>query len=244
MRTRIRRGAAAALTASALCFTAVACGGEDEKKPAVSGDKGNDKGAEEKPAEASTTPLTAEQLKAATLEAKDLPAGWTATKAPADNSKAPKADKPECQPIANMMAGTLEGSTAGPSMEFSTKGEKQNLAEQVFTFDGTGAADYTKAIGTALETCTAVTFTDDGEKTDLKIAKLAAPKVGEESHTFTMTMTLKELNFEMKISMLVARQGTGVVRAAYMPGEDPAAVKAFDDLVTRMGDKLVKGVQG
>ncbi|MFD4141401.1 MULTISPECIES: hypothetical protein [unclassified Streptomyces] len=244
MRTRMFRGVAAAVTVSALCFTAAACGGEDEKKPAASGEKSKDKGGEEKPAEASTTPLTAEQLKAATLEAKDLPAGWTGKTAEADTTKPPTADKPECQPIANMMAGTLPGGTGGPNMEFSTKGENDNLSEQVFTFEGTGAAEFTKAIGTALETCKAAVFTQDGEKTKVTFAKLSAPKAGEESHAFTMGMSMEGLGADVKISMLVARQGTGVARAAYVAIDNPKSEAAFGDLVTRMGAKLVKGAQG
>lgn len=239
MRTRMRRGMAAALTVSAL-FTAAACGGssEDEKKPAAAA-KEQDKAKDEKPA--ATTPLTAAQMKAATLEVKDLPAGWKADNTPADDTPAPTADKPECQPLAALLADKFKNATMGEGADFQGKGAGIALGQDVFTFDGNGAADFTKAVGTALDSCTKLSFTEGGEKVDLTIEKLSAPKVAEESHTFRMTMSMP--GFELKISMLVARQGSGVTRTAYLPGQDPAAEKAFDDLVTRTGEKFVKGAQ-
>lgn len=245
MRTRMRRGMAAALTVSAL-FTAAACGGSgDDKKPAAGQEQSKDKDKDKsKDAEAPvTTPLTAAQLKAATLELKDLPAGWKADNTPADNTPAPTADKPECQPLAVLLADKFKNATMGEGADFKGKSDGIALGQDVFTFDGNGAADFTKAIGTALDNCTKLSFTEGGEKVDLTVEKLSAPKVAEESHTFRMTMSMPEVGFELKISMLVARQGAGVTRIAYLPGEDPAAEKAFDDLVTRTGAKLVKGAQ-
>jgi hypothetical protein len=242
MRTRMRRGIAAALTVSALCFTAAACGGgDDEKKPAAADKaKGDDKAkSEEKP----VTKLTAAQMKAATLEVKDLPTGWKSNKLSTDNSPAPKADKPECQPLANMMAGKIKGATMGGDTEFENKSGGSELSHQVVTFDGTGAADFTKGVGTALDSCSSVSFTQDGEKVDLKIEKLSAPKVGEDSHSFTMTMSMPELGVDFKVNLMVASQGTGATRLAYIAAPGGKVTNAFDDLVKRAGDKFVKGAQ-
>ncbi|MFF8842862.1 hypothetical protein ACF08N_09005 [Streptomyces sp. NPDC015127] len=244
MRTRMRRGAAAVLTASALCLTAVACGSEDDKKPSSSAEKDGAKdAASEKPAEdekASTEPLTAAQMKAATLELGDLPSGWTVNKVPAGDDPAPKADKPECQPIADIFGDEIKGATKGGDVDFLQKSEKTELSQHVFTFPGTGAADYVKAIDTALATCTTVPFDMAGTKVPVKIARVDAPKAGEASHAFTMTMEFAA-GIEVKANMLIAHQGTGATRVAYKNDGGAEAQKNFADLVTRVGDKLVKG---
>ncbi|MGW0704009.1 hypothetical protein ACWD0A_32895 [Streptomyces sp. NPDC002867] len=242
MRTRIRRSAAAVVTASALCLAGTACGAEDDKKPSASADKSGEK--QDGASTPAVKPFTAEQLKAATLVAGDLPDGWKATKTPSSDDPAPKADKPECQPIANLLADDVEGATMGEPADFETAGSEKALSQAVFTLEGTGAADFTKALGTALDACPQLTFTQDGEKNDVKIEKVAAGKVAEDSQTFSMTMKLPGLGVDYKVYLLVASQGTAVSRAAFIPGEDPAAVKAFDGLVKVIGDKLVKAAQG
>ncbi|MET9106393.1 hypothetical protein [Streptomyces zhihengii] len=249
MRTRMRRGVAAALTASALVLTAAACGGgEDEKKPAASGEAGGDKAsapAEEKPA--ATEPLTAAQLKAATLVAADLGDGWKAAPIPADDEPAPKADKAECQPIADLMTEVpATASAKGEAADFEKGAEGDSaLSQRAFTYEGTGAADLTKALGAALDACPKLSFTQDGEKVEMNIQKLpGAPKTAEESYAFVMDMPIPGLDMSIKAHLLIARQGTGITRAAYVPGQDPAAAKAFDALIPKIGDKLVKATQG
>lgn len=249
MRTRMRRGVAAALTASALVLTAAACGGgDDEKKPAATAEAGGDKAsapAEEKPA--ATEPLTAEQLKAATLVAADLGEGWKAAPLEDDNEPAPKADKAECQPIADLMTmAPANASAKGESADFEKGAEGDSgLSQRAFTFEGTAAADLTKALGAALDACPKLTYTQDGEKAEVLIKKLPdAPKTAEESYAFVMDMPIEGFDFKITAHILVARQGTGITRAAYMPGQDPAAVKAFDELIPKIGDKLVKATQG
>jgi hypothetical protein len=252
MRTHIRRGAAVAVAVSALFLTA-ACGGSDsssdgDKKPTGTASKSKETAAENPAA----GPLTAAQLKAATLEVADLPAGWKAGTVPPDDSTAPTADKPACQPIASLFAGKVEGTTLHNDADFNFK-ETQDaaLSESVFTFAGTGAADFTKGIGTALTSCTDVNFTQDGEKSAVKVTKLSTPTVAEESHAFRLTMDMGSVG-KLNIDILVARQGNGVVRAAYIPtptvpagtAPDPAKVNPFDDLAKRAGDKLVKGLKG
>ncbi|TXS55088.1 hypothetical protein EAO77_01875 [Streptomyces sp. t39] len=245
----MRRGVAAALTASALVLTAAACGGgDDEKKPAASGDTADkaSKPAEDKPA-ASTEPLTAAQLKAATLVAADLGEGWKAAPMPADDEPAPKADKAECQPIADLMTEVPASASAkGESADFEKGAEADSaLSQRAFTYKGTGAADLTKALGAALDACPKLSFTQDGEKVEMNVQKLpGAPKTAEESHAFVMDMPIPGLDVSIKAHILIARQGTGITRAAYVPGQDPAAAKLFDELVPRIGDKLVKAVQG
>ncbi|MFI1399857.1 hypothetical protein [Streptomyces sp. NPDC020681] len=242
MRTSMRRGMAAAVAVSALCFTA-ACGGssDDEKKPAAGQEQSTDKATDK--AEAPVTPLTAAQMKAATLEVKDLPTGWKAGTVTSTDDPAPKSDKPECQPIADLMADKIPGATMGQAAEFEGKGDESGLSEHVFTFPATGGADFVKAIGTALESCTKASFDAEGEKLAVTIAKLSTAKVGEESYAFRMTMPIPELGVNFTSDLLVARQGTGVVRLAHSSA-DPTKAAPFDDLAKRAGDKFVKGVQG
>jgi hypothetical protein len=244
MRARIRRSAAAVATASALCLAGTACGAEDDKKPSTS-ESGDAKGsASDKPAEESkpVEPLTDAQMKASTLELGDLPSGWTANKVPAGDA-APKADKAECQPIADLMGDEVKGATKGGDVDFKGAGGKTELSQQVFTFPGTGAADYTKAIDTALATCTTVPFDMEGEKVPVKIARIEAPKVAEASHAFTMGIEFAP-GLEIKVNLLVAHQGTGATRVAYVSDGGAEAQKNFGELVTLIGDKLVKGAQG
>ena len=247
MRTRMR-GVIAAVAVSTLSLTAAACQSSsgDDKKPATTDAATTDaaKPQETKTEEpAATTPLTAAQMKAATVELKDLPAGWKSNKVSAGDDPAPKADQPSCQPIADMMGDEIKGATMGSDVDFKQADGKTELSQQVFTFAGTGAADFTKAIGTALETCTSVPFDMEGQKVPVKIKKLAAPKVGEESHAFQMAIVFGP-GVEIKANLLVAHQGTGATRVAYVNTGDAAAQKSFENMVQLIGDKFVKGVQG
>ncbi|MEV4329321.1 hypothetical protein AB0K02_02050 [Streptomyces sp. NPDC049597] len=240
---RIRHGVAAALTVSALCFTAAACGSEGDKKTDSSSAKDS---ASQKPAEdkASTEPLTAEQMKAAFVEAGDLPAGWTATKVPASDDAAPKADKPECQPLADLVGAKIKGATDGGSADFKHKDGKSQLNQNIATFAGTGAADYVKAIDTALAACSTVSFDMEGAKVPVKIKRIdGTAKVGEASSTFSMSLEVAP-GIALNSNLLVAHQGTGLTRVAFLNDGSPAAQTGFADIVTRVGDKFVKGVQG
>ncbi|MEU0082849.1 hypothetical protein [Streptomyces sp. NPDC006274] len=244
MRTRIRRTAAAVLTASALCLVGTACGAEDDKKPSAS-KSGDAKGsASDKPAEESKSvePLTEAQMKASTLELGDLPSGWSARKVPSSTDAPPKADKPECQPLADMLAA-VQGATVGGDVDFIQDGGAIELAQQVFTLPGTGAADYVKGIETALKSCTTVFVDMEGAKVPVKVAPLDAPDIGEASQAFTMAVEFVP-GIEIKASVVAAHQGTGATRAVLKhPGSDKVQ-KTFPDLVTLVGDKLVKGAQG
>ncbi|MBT2368273.1 hypothetical protein J7E88_23845 [Streptomyces sp. ISL-10] len=236
MRRNILRGVAAALTVSALCFTA-ACGSGDDKKGGAK-DSASEKPAEEK---ASTEPLTAAQMKAALTEVGDLPAGWTATKVPASDDAAPKADKPECQPLADVMGDEIKGATNGGSVDFKHKDGKTQLSQLVLTFPATGAADYIKGIDTALGSCTSLSVEMEGTKVPVKIKRIeGAPKVGEASQAFTMTLEIAP-GIAINSNLVVAHQGTGATRVAFLNDGGAAAQKSFGDVVTRVGDKFVKG---
>ncbi|WP_328677889.1 hypothetical protein OG905_27060 [Streptomyces sp. NBC_00322] len=247
MRTRMR-GVVAAVAVSTLCLTAAACQSSsgDDKKPAKTDAAKTDAA---KPQETKTdapaprTPLTAAQMKAATVELKDLSAGWKSNKVSTGDDPAPKADHPGCQPIADMMGDEIKGATKGSDVDFKHADGKSELSQQVITFAGTGAADFTKAIGAALGTCTTVSFDMEGQKVPVKIKKLDAPKVGEESHAFQMAIVFAP-GMEIKANLLVAHQGTGATRVAYVNTGSGAAQKSFEDLVQLIGDKFVKGVQG
>jgi hypothetical protein len=245
VRTRIRRSAAAVLTASALCLAGTACGAEDDKKPSASEKSGDAKGsASEKPAEESkpAEPLTDAQMKAATLELGDLPSGWSARKVPSPTDTPPKADKPECQPLADMLAA-VQGAKVGGDVDFIQDGGTIELAQQVFTLPGKGAADYVKGIETAVKSCSTVSVDMEGAKVPVKVAPLDAPAIGEASQAFTMAMEFAP-GLEIKVSVVIAHQGTGATRAVLKhPGSDKVQ-KTFPELVTLIGDKLVKGAQG
>ncbi|MFC8915716.1 hypothetical protein ACGF5F_11045 [Streptomyces sp. NPDC047821] len=239
MRTRIRRGVAVALTVSALTFTA-ACGGSSDKG-GDKADKGKDKAAEQ-PAEKPATPLTAEQMKAGILEAKDLPAGWKAESAPSTDDQA-KAEKPECQPLAQLMSDKIDGATMGGNQEFASADGASLLAQQIFTMPGTGAADFVKSVETAAAACATFTMVQDGQPVPVKAAPLPTVKAGESSTGVRLTMEIPELKMKIESDVLIAQQSTGVMRLAYVPMNGEGH-KAFDDLAKRGGDKFVKAAQG
>ena len=245
MRIRMR-GLTAALTVSALCLTAVACeGSSDDKKPAKT-EAGKTEAGKPEPTKSqapAVTPLTAAQLKAATLEAKDLPSGWKAGKAEPSKDD-PKADKPECQPIAGVMADKIAGATIGEDVEFDRGEGDSSLTQRVFTFPGTGAADFIKPISTALGACTGFSFEMKGTKADVKLEKLTAPQAGEEALAFRFKMAFPEMvGFKIEMNLLVARQGTGVTRLAHVPA-NASGHKDFDALAKLAGDKFTKAAQG
>ncbi|MFD7442218.1 hypothetical protein [Streptomyces sp. NPDC059909] len=243
MRSYMRHGATAALAVSAL-FLTTACGGSSDdssaKKPA-----GQDKAAQDttkKDDAASAVPLTAAQMKAATVEVKDLPSGWKTDKPTAPATDAPKADKPECQPIADLMADEVPGATMGTNADFSLESDSTLLSQQVLTYSGAGAADWVKSIGSAAETCTSFTIEQEGEKLEIKVEKLTDPQIGESSSALRMNIEIPSVSMKFESDVFVAQQGTGATRVAYVPA-DAAGHKDFADLAKRTGDKFVKGAQ-
>ncbi|MDT9690695.1 hypothetical protein Q5762_20575 [Streptomyces sp. P9(2023)] len=241
MRTRIRHGLAAALAVSALSLTA-ACGGGDAK-----GDTTKDKAADKPAAEqttsaapAATTPLTAAQMKAAALELKDLPSGWKVTKTPTDELKV-TSDKPECAPLASALGSDFPGGTKGASAEFSRGNNESEIVEDVATFPGTGAADFTKKIDTALASCTGFTADSDGTKMKLGVEKLTAPQGAEETLAFRLKLNLAE-GITIEPTIMIARQGSGIVRFLHL-ADTPGGKGEFDALAKIAAGKLAKAGQ-
>lgn len=244
MRTRIRHGLAAALTVSALSLVA-ACGGSDSAK-----DSGKDKPADKPAAEQSTSaapssapaaaPLTAAQMKAAVLEVKDLPSGWKTAKAE-EGPTLTKVDKPECLPIAGLLSEKISGATLGASGDFENGGAT-TLNQEVLAFEGAGATDFVTKLGAALEACTGFGATAEDMKVRATVAKLTAPQGAEEAHALRLKLSIPDFGYETEVNLLVARQGTGVIRLAH----DPAAAsghKDFDALAKTATDKFVKGAK-
>ncbi|WP_329120731.1 hypothetical protein [Streptomyces sp. NBC_01353] len=238
MRTRIRHGVAAALAVSALSLT-TACGGgeaQDDTK------KGADKpAAEQTTSAAPATPLTAAQMKAGALELKDLPSGWKAGKSEPDPTVY-KADKPECEPLATLLADNVAGATTGASADFERGNSESLLSQQVMTFPGTGAADYVKKIGTSLETCAGFSAEMEGMKMKITLQKLTAPQGAQEAHAFRMKMNITDLNMTVESNVLVAAQGTGMTRFAHVPA-DAGGHKDFDGFAKLAVEKFAKGAQ-
>ncbi|MFJ3584972.1 hypothetical protein ACIPPS_22470 [Streptomyces sp. NPDC090127] len=240
MRTRFRHGLAAALTVSTLSLVA-ACGGSDGAK-----DSGKDKAAD-KPSAAQTTsaapapatPLTAAQMKAGVLELKDLPSGWKTTKHE-DSSAVYKIDKAECDVLAPMLGGDIAGATKGATADFAVGNNDSEITEEVVTFDGTGAADYVKKLGAALDACPTFTADAEGNKMKTEVKKITAPQGAEEALAFRLSI---EIGPGMKIepNLIVVRQGTGVMRFLHLA--DAAGKKDFDALAKTATDKFVKGAQ-
>ncbi|WP_370412724.1 hypothetical protein [Streptomyces fradiae] len=245
MRTRIRRGLAAALAVSALSLTA-ACGGGDEKGGAA-------KDGAAKPAAGATTtaaptseapaakPLTDAQMKAALLELKDLPSGWKTTKHP-DAPTVYKTSKTECQPFADMMSnGETAGATQSPSADFARGNNDAEITERVLSFTGTGAADHLKQLNTALDTCAEIPVEADGQKMKITAKKRPAPQGAEEALAFTLGVEVSP-GITIAPNFAYARQGNGVVRLMVLAA--PAANKDFDELAKTATDKFVKAAQG
>ncbi|MFI8822586.1 hypothetical protein [Streptomyces sp. NPDC053431] len=243
MRTRISRGLAAVLAVSALSLTA-ACNGTDD--PAKDG---ADKPAADRSgsataaptSQAPATPLTAAQMKAAALELKDLPAGWKAAKADAATSNY-KADKAECQPLAAVMSADTEGATDGPRADFVLGRQQSELSERVMTFPGTGAADYTGKLATALDTCKDFTVDVDGQKTKFTTRKLTAPQGAEEALAFAITIEIAP-GIKIEPHLVVGRQGTGAFRMVHL-ADTTSTKKDFDSFAKLATDKFVKAAQG
>ncbi|MGW2020476.1 hypothetical protein [Streptomyces sp. NPDC001927] len=245
MRTRIRHGLAAALTVSALSFVAACGGGEaqDDTKKDKAADKpaaSQTTSAAPSTAPAATAPLTAAQMKAGVLELKDLPSGWKAVKA----EKGPtltKVDKAECQPIGALFADKLAGATLGASGDFE-RGAGTTLNEEVLTFAGTGATDFVTKLGGALEGCTGFGATAEGMKVQATVKKLTAPQGAEEAHALRVKLSIPDFGYATEVDLLVARQGTGVIRLAHDPA-GTAGAKDFDTFAKLATDKFVKGAQ-
>ncbi|WMX47154.1 hypothetical protein [Streptomyces roseicoloratus] len=242
MRTRIRRGLAAALAVSALSLTA-ACGGEAKDD---AGKDGADKPAATAPttaaptSEAPATALTAAQMKAAALELKDLPSGWKTTKRSLAGGY--KADKPECQELVGMFGGDVAGATKGADVDFTVGNNDSEISETVLTFAGTGAADYVKKFATAIDGCSTFTATSDGTKQKITVTKRTAPQGAEEAHAVTLGIEVAP-GMVIEPNVVVARQGTGVARFLYL--SDPATTKKdFDALARTATEKFAKAARG
>ncbi|MEU8518203.1 hypothetical protein [Streptomyces sp. NPDC048577] len=243
MRTRIRHGVAAVLAVSSLALTA-ACGGSgdsdakggDEKSagtPAASA-----KATESAPAAA---PLTEAQMKAGALALTDLPSGWKASTSESDGTVY-KADKPECAPLATLLADEIAGATTGASVDYETAGTESLIGQQVATFPGTGAADLVKSVGTAVDACAGFGAEMQGMKMDVTLQKLTAPQGAEEAHAFRLKMKIKDVGITVESNMLVASQGTGLTRFSHTPA-NASGHKDFDGLAKLAVEKFAKGAQ-
>ncbi|MFG2866859.1 hypothetical protein [Streptomyces sp. NPDC048338] len=242
MRTRIRHGLAAVLAVSALSLTA-ACGGSSDDDAA----KGTDKPATattaaEPTSAAPAVPLTADAMKAAALEAKDLPSGWKAGKAESDPATY-KTDKPACEPLTTLLADKVAGATTGATVHYERGNGDSTLDQQVLTFPGTGAADHVKAIGTALDTCPGFTAEMEGMKMKITLQKLTAPQGAEQVQTFRMKMNIAEYDITVESNVLVAAHGTGMTRFAHVPA-DASGHKDFDGVAKIVVEKFAKAAQG
>ncbi|MER6995070.1 hypothetical protein [Streptomyces sp. NPDC000410] len=242
MRTQIRRGAAAALAVSALFFTA-ACGGSSDKASDKSGEKPAGQEAPKKDDAAGAGALTEAQMTAATLELKDLPAGWKAGEITPPTTEDYKADNPDCQPIAAMMADKIAGATMGKPAEFEREAGSYQLSQRIYTFPGTtGAADHMKALGTSLDACPGFSVTEQGTTFEVGVKKLTTPKAGDASHAFRLYMEIAGMQMKFETDLFVVSQGAGATQIAFIPS-DAAGHKDFDDLAKRAGDKFVKGAK-
>ncbi|MCT4352760.1 hypothetical protein M5362_06405 [Streptomyces sp. Je 1-79] len=242
MRTRIRHGLAAALTVSAL-FLVAACSGGSDGTGDTTKEKAADKPAAEQTtsaAPAAATPLTAAQMKAAVLELKDLPSGWKTTKRDAAPTVY-KVDKPECQTLAPMLSGDIAGATEGASGDFAVGDNASEITQTVVTFEGTGAADYIKKLGDALDACPAFTAEADGNKTKMAVKKITAPQGAEEALAFQLSLEVAP-GIKVEPNLIVVRQGSGVMRFLHL-ADAATAKKDFDGLAKLATDKFVKGAQ-
>ncbi|MGW7430364.1 hypothetical protein ACWGIN_12515 [Streptomyces sp. NPDC054861] len=242
MRTRLHHGLAAVLAVSALSLTAACGGGEakDDTKKAADKPSAGQTTSAEPTAPAAAVPLTAAQMKAATLALTDLPSGWRTSAGP--DTPEPKADKPECQPLAGVVAQKISGATMGPSPDFERGNAESVLSTDVFTYPADGARDFVTSIGTSLDTCKGFAADLQGMKMDVTFEKLAGPKAGEESHAFRLKMKLATVAMTVESNMMVVRQGTGVAKIVHVPA-NASGHKDFDGLAKLAADKFVKGAQ-
>lgn len=226
---RIKVAAAAVVP---LLMAVTACGSDDD---------GDGKAVE---------PLTAEQVTAALVVAADLPGYEVEAGDDGSDSEPEKADKPECQPLLQLVTPDQEHKAALLSAATATKPESESDGTvnwvAVSQFDGDAGARILDEAKAALSKCTQFVSTDS-EGTTTTYAVKEGPKIGFGDQSLAVEYDTGDQ--AGKVTVKWVRTGPVVVQAMATNlgfGEDevPKAVVVSDDIVRTQFDKVVKAQQG
>ncbi|UGQ09835.1 hypothetical protein LO772_23415 [Yinghuangia sp. ASG 101] len=215
---------AAAAAVAPLLLAVTACGSDDDGGKTVE-------------------PLTAEQIKSALVVAADLP-GYEVEVAEEDSEAEPeKADKPECQPILQLVApdqGHMPKSAASATAG-KPEGEGDGTVNIVGIgqFDGDQAKQFLDEAKAALAKCTQFASTDtEGGTTTYTVKE--GPQLGFGDQSLVIEYDMGENG---KFTVKHVRSGPVLVQAMAVTTEDGDAVVS-DDIVRAQFDKLVKVQKG
>ncbi len=191
-------------------------------------------------------PLTAEQIKAAMVVAADLP-GYEVKEGSADDFDAEPevADKPECQPLLQLVAPDQQHMPAQTASVVVTKPESE--ADMTINwlaigqFDGDKGAQLLDDAKAALGKCTEFTSTDtEGAKTTYSVKEGSKLGFGDQSLVIDYDM-----GEDGKITVKTVRSGPALVQGmAIDMGTESGDVVVPDDMIRAQFDKLIKAQKG
>jgi hypothetical protein len=244
LRSAAVRRTALAASVAALALFATACGGDDK---ADKGASGEDKGGTAASSAPAAKALTAAELEKAALTQADVKSGKITEKVSAAEATAQdkvKVTDKACAPLAYLQTGSYVGKPAATALRKWTGDPKKPAAdatdeEKFFAGVGTtsvvtlasyengGAEQAMKDLNTAAAKCAGgFSFTVAGDTSkNLKVAKTAAPKGGDEAFALTLSFQIEE-GAEAPVKGVVVRKGATL---AYFPAVDMASAVAGKD---------------
>ncbi|MCF2530630.1 hypothetical protein [Yinghuangia soli] len=241
-----------------LLALATACSSDDKKddKSATAGNAGNagatpgsTPGAADSPAgKPGGKALTEDKLKAALLVSADVP-GWTATTGdPEDDSASPeKTDKPECQPLMNLVAADKDHM---PSLTATVAVNKETAPKTVHMmalgqFDGDKAEKALKDARAALSKCASFSAVDpENTKTAYTTKEAKKPGFGDDSLALDFSMLEDGETDPTLLQVVFVRSGPVVLQGMVLDMDitkDAPSENTIDaSLLRAQYDKLVK----
>ncbi|MGW0660854.1 hypothetical protein [Streptodolium elevatio] len=224
-----------------------ACGSDDDKgdkagNTAQSPTAGSSSGASD------TKRLTAEQLKAALLTSAELPGYKVAAGSPEDDGTGVEtSDKPECQPLLQLIAADkdhMPNESASAAAAKADNSSKTTYWLALGQFDGDKAEKLASEVHDSLAKCTSqfVGTDEEGTKTEYTIQDSKKLGYGDDSLTITYGMDGEPWTLSFVRSGPVIVQGM----ALSFDLEDPAATNPVmpDEMLRAQYDKLVKAQKG
>ncbi|WTW94707.1 sensor domain-containing protein [Streptomycetaceae bacterium NBC_01309] len=228
-----------------------ACSSDDDK-----GDKAGN--AAQSPAANSPAPssaaasdakrLTAEQLKAALVTSAELPGYEVATGSPEDDGTGVEtSDKPECQPLLQLIAADKEHMPNESASAGATKADNSSKTTYWLAlgqFDGDKAEKLISEVQDSLTKCTSqfVGTDEEGTKTEYTIQDSKKLGYGDDSLTITYGMDGEPWTLSFVRSGPVIAQGTAI--SFDLEDTAPADPVMPEEMMRAQYDKLVKAQKG
>lgn len=249
MRIAARRACAAAVLVPVLALSA-ACsddgsgtgpGGKDARGgPGTSGGNGPGRDDPGQPAEGPA--LTLDDLKKAALTTRDLGKGYRVTEVPAEEEKngdVLTADKPECQPVADVLSAEPKYKRTATVNRNALKGDFAAVeAVMVFTYlaayaPGEAGKSFAE-LKAALKNCTS--FTVKGQKNAQTVSEAKAPAVGDESLAFS----LDDPDGPMVVNVVRVGNAQASLAGSDLMGGQPSVP---EEIVVKQAEKLRTAVK-